>query len=209
MIAHVQECIRRAEAGEGRLPESVRTIPGMTGDKVRTFLNELCSPDGWRHLEVGTFKGATLIAASHGNPGHFVGIDNFSQFEGEEARAALHDNLEAHPHPDRLFVEADCFSPEAAKTAVLRGPFDSFFYDGQHGGDSTQRALEHHLGAMASPFVFVIDDSKTEDVARSWESAKSHSPIRVLWETELRPVKDMHREWWWGLFVAVCEVVKC
>ena len=56
---------------------------------------------GESYVEVGSFKGLSLIAAMLGNAGDFVGIDNFSLGDGN--RAQLETNLRRYglrwPHP--------------------------------------------------------------------------------------------------------------
>ena len=65
------------------LSEAVYNQPGCSGHYFRDLISELCVQVGVaRYLEVGVFYGATLAAAMCRSPGRFVGVENFSQFQG-------------------------------------------------------------------------------------------------------------------------------
>jgi hypothetical protein len=67
---------------------------------------------GESYVEVGSFKGLSLIAAMLGNAGDFVGIDNFSLGDGN--RAQLETNLRRYGLVGHTILEGDAF-------ALLRG----------------------------------------------------------------------------------------
>jgi len=206
VIARVENAIRRAEAGETKLSADAMEIWGQTSNKVRIFLNELCSPLGHRHLEIGTWRGATLIAASQGNVGAFVGIDNFSQFGGPAAKDALTESLDRHPHRGVTFVEGDCFGGCARREAFARGPFDSFFYDGLHGRQPPQEALRLYRDALARPFVWVLDDFNQAGERQAWQGIQDSGQWTIRWSRHLPADGNGDKKGWWnGLLVAVME----
>jgi hypothetical protein len=82
----VKQSLDRALANIGSLPDFIRLIDGMSGQKYRTFINNLVGshPDA-RYLEIGSWAGSTATAALYGNSVKAVCIDNWSQFGGPRA----------------------------------------------------------------------------------------------------------------------------
>src|ERR1039457_3148727 len=64
------------------LPTEILNIEGMSTTKVRQLINSICHlPSAETYLEIGSFKGSTLISAAYNNK-HLkwaCGIDNFSE----------------------------------------------------------------------------------------------------------------------------------
>jgi hypothetical protein len=79
----VNQSLARALANIGGPPDFVRAIDGMSGQKYRTFINNLVGsyPDA-RYLEIGSWGGSTATAALYGNSVKALCIDNWSQFGG-------------------------------------------------------------------------------------------------------------------------------
>src|ERR671925_687347 len=63
--------------------------------------------DSESYVEAGSFKGASLIAASHGKQGDFVGIDDFSM--DAASRERLSENLAAFGCTHARILEGDVF----------------------------------------------------------------------------------------------------
>ena len=60
---------------------------------MKCLLNNLCSKDATRYLELGTYRGSTLISALYGNlKSHAVGVDDFSYDFREPKKIAPDDN---------------------------------------------------------------------------------------------------------------------
>src|SRR5262245_42345313 len=77
---HVQRAIEAALAEESKLCPEILELEGFSSPTTRSFLNSLCSTRSVNYLEVGVWKGSTLISASYKNTGQFTGIDNFSEW---------------------------------------------------------------------------------------------------------------------------------
>src|SRR5262245_59170476 len=71
-----------------RLAPILAEVGGLARENNLALLNLAGSllDDGESYVEVGSFKGLSLIAAMLGNRGDFVGIDNFSMGEGSRER---------------------------------------------------------------------------------------------------------------------------
>jgi hypothetical protein len=67
----------------GPLPDEVRQIEGMSGQKYRLLINQLVgSISDARYLEIGSLAGSTAAAALYGNRVRALCIDNWSEFGG-------------------------------------------------------------------------------------------------------------------------------
>ena len=113
LIHHVKKSIYDAKRGISKLNSSVLEIDGMSSDKVRHLLNNLCSRKDTRYLEIGTWKGSTWISALYRNENvvtKATAIDNWTEYEGPYFEFIR--NCEAFL-PDlpqyKLHIE-DCFS---------------------------------------------------------------------------------------------------
>src|SRR5579864_9299188 len=86
LISHVQKSIELAEKGISKLNLAILNIHGMSSPIIRHFLNNICSLTGANYLEIGCWKGSTLVAAGYHNPlQDIIAIDNWSQFDGPKA----------------------------------------------------------------------------------------------------------------------------
>jgi predicted O-methyltransferase YrrM len=101
-------------------------VPGMATENKLALLNLAAAhlEPGEAYLEVGSFKGLSLIGAMLGNAGRrFHAIENFLEFNPDgRARAELEANLARWVLPDRArLLEGDCFDL-LRRGAALGGP---------------------------------------------------------------------------------------
>ena len=67
LIEHVKQSIQNAELGISQLNSKILNLEGMSSDKVRHFLNNICSLEHGNYLEIGVWKGSTFISALYKN----------------------------------------------------------------------------------------------------------------------------------------------
>ncbi len=150
MITDIKQCIEDAENHKSKLTEEyISKLDGLSSPKVWHLLNNLCAGSN-SYLEVGCFKGSTLLAAIYKNPVYAFAIDNFSM--SPETRKDFFNNTQ---HADFEFHEGDCFSFDLRK---IKKPIELYFYDGSHTAEAQYNALTHFAGALADEFIWVVDD---------------------------------------------------
>ena len=232
LIEHVRKSIRKATIGVSKLSGEALAVEGMSSSKVRHLLNNLCNLKGTRYLEIGSYKGSTLVAAVVGNEETLVrasAIDDFSQFGGP--RQAFWDNVDAHIHPKLrfsnrfLFVEEDAFTDaaleELAKPLKLgrgdgnsesrsdsadREQYNVYMYDGGHTVEDHRRAFTHIKSLLAPLFIVVIDDWNQEQAKGGSREAFLELGWTVVYETELPSRGNGDEDLWWnGLAVAIVQ----
>jgi methyltransferase family protein len=129
LVASVERSLLQAQLGVSKLDKAIFFLNGMSSPRVRHFLNNLCEFSGTRYLEVGCWRGSTLISALHKNHTtvtRALAIDNFSEFQQSEADLLLNVNplidlldasnrpffLNGKPPKDDLREKLDAFVPQ-------------------------------------------------------------------------------------------------
>ncbi len=183
-------------------------VPGMATENKLALLNLAAAQlePGEAYLEVGSYKGLSLIGAMLGNPGRrFYAIENFLEFNPDgRARAELEANLARWVEPDRARVlEGDCFDLLRSR-AGPEEPVGVYFYDGAHG------RLPHYLAlGVAEPWLadralVVIDDASWPIVARATDRyVAAHPGYRLLFD--LAAEREEDPRWWNGVRVYAFE----
>jgi predicted O-methyltransferase YrrM len=191
-----------------RFRDVLADVPGMATEHKLALLNLAAAHlgPGEAYLEVGSFKGLSLIGAMLGNPGRrFYAIENFLEFNPDgTARAELEANLARWAGSGRARVlEGDCFD------LLRRGqgpeePVGVYFYDGAHG------RLPHYLAlGVAEPWLsdwalVVIDDASGPIVARATDRyVAAHPGYRLLFDLAADHEEDPR--WWNGVRVYAFE----
>jgi predicted O-methyltransferase YrrM len=183
----------------------VQDVPGMATESKLALLNLAAAhlDRGEAYLEVGSFKGLSLIGAMLGN-GHarFYAIENFLEFnlDGSATRAELLGNLARWVDPRRVgLLEGDCFRLLRGDS-LLDAPVGVYFYDGAHG------RLPHYLALgvaerwLADQALVVIDDASWPMVAQATERyLRRHPGYELLFD--LAAERDEDPRWWNGLRV--------
>jgi protein O-GlcNAc transferase len=155
-----------------------------------------CLEPGESYVEIGSFKGASLIAASRAWDGDVVAIDDFSM--GEGSRERLERNLERFGGHAEI-LEGDAF--ELLRGGALEGRrVGVYYYDAAHDYESQLEALrliEPHLAERA---LLIVDDSDWERVDRAIADYLAMEP-RARELVRLGGKDRGHPEWWEGVSV--------
>ena len=96
IVEHVRRAIANAREGLSKLASpphaAVLELEGMSNAHNRHLLNNLCAAVGARYLEVGTWKGSTLVSAVAGN-------ERTLERMHRSPRLAVAKHSVAHRHP--------------------------------------------------------------------------------------------------------------
>ncbi len=168
----------------------VDDVPGMATESKLALLNLAAAHlgDGEAYLEVGSFKGLSLIGAMLDNPGRrFYTMESFLEFnlDARALREELLGNLRRWVDLDQLeLLEGDCFELLRRRPGVLREPVGAYFYDGAHG------RLPHYLALgvaerwLADRALVVVDDASWPIAWRLAAYGLVYRPAtRIAWRT--------------------------
>ena len=177
-----------------RFAPILTAVDGLARENNLALLNlaaSLLAP-GESYVEVGSFKGLSLIAAMLGNTGEFVGIDDFSMREG--SRALLEANLRRYRLGSHTILKGDAFT--LLRGGALRGRrVGVYYYDAAHDYRSQLEALRLVEPHLVDGALLIVDDTDWPQVARALRDYRRSQPrARLLVEVA---GKDRGQPWWW------------
>ena len=200
-FADPRRLARSTHPADRSLSRILAEIPGMaTENKLRLLNCAVASLDaGEVYVEVGCYKGATLVGAATSNPhARIFACDNFSQFDG--AADALRRTLDARTAPGQVAFHDMDFRAFLAAAPWRPARIGAYFYDGGHSFadqfDGVALAIPH----LADDAVVIIDDTNKR-AARSANNlvARALSSFKLV--LDLRTPRNHSPTWWNGIQV--------
>jgi hypothetical protein len=198
----IESALKKAVKEKSKLTKDILAIEGMSSPKIRHFLNNLVAK-GDRYLEIGTWKGSTLISALYQNkPDFHCAIDDWSIFEG--GKEAFLKNTKKFLKGGVNFLEGDCFTINQKAQGL--NDINIYFYDGGHKEEEQYKAISQYLKALAQDFILIVDDYNWPEVRKGTQDAIFDLNIRInhQWFLPSRGNGDV-LNWWNGLYVASCS----
>jgi predicted O-methyltransferase YrrM len=157
-----------------------------------------CLGSGEAYVEVGTFHGASLIAAMLGNDGkRIVGIDGFMLHEASLEKVRL--NVARFGLRDPEIIVGDAF--ELVPGGVLgETKVGVWYYDADHSFEAQLEGLRIAEPHLAPGALMIVDDTDWEDVERAMNAYLSEQPrarrvLTIDGKTRGAP------QWWEGMQV--------
>lgn len=192
-------------ANSSKITYKIAAIRGFGSAKVLHLLNNICSQiDNCQYLEFGTWFGRSLMAASRGNNGTFVGVDNFSGIDIALSAGCRHIDIRAKLH-ETISVEKNIFFHEInyLDFTPQEQPFEVFFYDADHSEKGTAAALLHVSlsGMLTSPAIILIDDYENPywNVADGVRAGLELGRYEVCEVWILPKIEGYHEGLWMGI----------
>jgi len=173
-------------------------VPGLAKPSNLALLNVAarCRDAGEAYVEVGTYRGTSIVAAMLGNDGTFVALDNWSFSDG--SREQLDENLARYDLAPEI-LEGDAFETLRGNR-LARYTVGVYYYDNGHEYEQqldALRLIEPHLAETA---LLVVDDTDWERVERAVDAYLAGEPRAQ--EIFRADGKDRgHPEWWEGMRV--------
>jgi predicted O-methyltransferase YrrM len=185
---------RSAHPRDRRFAPILADVGGLARENNLALLNLAASllGEGESYVEVGSFKGLSLIAAMLGNRGDFVGIDDFSL--GGGSRALLEANLGRYGLAGHTILEGDAFAL-LRRGALGDRRIGVYYYDAAHDYRSQVRGLRLIEPHLAEEALLIVDDTDWPEVARALRDYLARQP-------RAEPLvsldgKDRGQPWWW------------
>lgn len=199
----VKASLQQADNERSKIGDRERDIYGLSSIRLKCLLNNLCAVDNINYLEIGAYKGATLLSALLGNPktkalaiDHFRYDDREPQkwaAEGqiwENVKSQLHSNLNRYKDPDSgvnvdniLVLEKDFRQVDWAK----QPKFDLCFFDVHPiNAEIYDSFFENTLTALAPEAVVVFSNFSNETHAKELLTAldRHADKITVQWKEQ-------------------------
>lgn len=176
-------------------------IPGMaTENKLRLLNCAVASLDaGEVYVEVGCYKGASLVGAAAGNPhARIFACDNFSQFDG--AADALRRTLDARTAPGQVAFSDMDFREFLAAAPWAPARIGAYFYDGGHSFADQYDGVALAVPHLADDALIVIDDTNKR-AARAANDLVARALPGFELILDLRTPRNHSPTWWNGVQV--------
>ena len=218
MIQHpfvdmILESINASACGVSNFDESKFDISGLSSNRVRHLLNSLCSNEGIKYLEIGSYLGSTFCAAIEGNELEAYAVDNWAtdnlqpaENETEIERASYQDfreNAKRYKGDSKVrIINADCKNlvPEDLNSKV-----NLVFYDGDHSYDGQLESLQTIKDLVEDTFILILDDANFAGVVESAEQFVRQNNFSILFEQKLLNAIESDRMWWNGLHILILQ----
>jgi predicted O-methyltransferase YrrM len=184
-----------------RVAEEVENLARENNLALVNLAASCLGPDE-AYVEVGTYHGASLIAAMLGNEDRrFVAIDRFEFRDGSLAK--VEENLDRFALPRPEILVGDVFDLVASR--VLEGVRAGvWYYDALHAYEAQLEGLRAAEPFLVPGALVVVDDSDWEQVARAVEDYLGEQPrAQRLLTVEGR--EHGLPQWWEGMAVLVWD----
>ena len=185
--------------------EVLDQVQGMTSPSNMHLLNLAvqCLHPGECYLEVGTWRGATLIGALLGNDALGIAIDDDSMNEHDgdarESREVWYDNVFKFD----IGVRAEYVNgsvPNVWKTLGLRSNVGVYLFDGDKSTDEAAYAgLEGVLPFLAEQALIVVDDANDTHIRRMTELLCRRYQDHAAKIFDLPTPGNCWPQWWNGV----------
>lgn len=192
---------RSTHPADRSLAHILAEIPAMaTENKLRLLNCAVASLDADEiYVEVGCYKGASLVGAATGNPrARIFACDNFSQFDG--AADALRRTLDARTAPGQVtFFDMD-FRDFLRTAPWIPARIGAYFYDGGHSFADQYDGIALAIPHLADDAIVIIDDTNKR-AARAANNliARALSGFELI--LDLRTPRNHSPTWWNGVQV--------
>ena len=192
------------------------SIQGLSSNRIRHFLNSLCSHDDAVYLELGTFIGSTFFAATMGNKAKCFGVDDFSEpnvkpivdrgqwTECGNPYDTLVTNWKKYENGNATFVKASV--DELTEEDFEGSKPNILFYDADHDMMQQMNNLNHLLPFMDDKFILVVDDANFDGVVEGAVTWAQENNLQCYLERKiLSSVIESPVHWWNGIHVMVLQ----
>jgi protein O-GlcNAc transferase len=197
---------RSAEPRDPRFAAVLADVDGLTQPNNLALLNLAASllEPGDTYVEIGTFRGTSLIAALLDNEGQdIVAIDDFSLYKG--SREALDANLHRAGVEGRATILQGNVFEIVPAGALGERRVGVWYYDAAHDYDSQVLGLRIAEPHLAPGALLIVDDTDWEKVTRAIDDYLAEQPrARRILRVDGEDFGAPH--WWCGMQVLAWDV---
>ena len=209
-IPFIIDAIDKAEKKESKYTGV--SIEALTSDITRHFLNNICSYDGTKYLEIGVYAGGTFYSALQNNNIKGYAVDDF-----EKAYAPWRDDIEfvGHKDPKKAFLQPPWWPDKRYDFELLEGKVvditvpekcNVIFYDADHDPVQQYKNINHLLQFCEDEFILLVDDANMPGVVESVEDLVKHKKLNVLFERKiLTSIPEDQSSWWNGIYILLIQ----
>ena len=197
-VIKIINAIELAKQEKSKLTPEVLNIEGMSSTKFRHLLNNLVD-DKTRYLDIGTWKGSTVISALYrNNPEFYVTIDDWSCHGNQTTD--FYNNFKSTIGEDPNFINQDSFTIDLKANNI--NDINIYLYDGGHHWEQHYNSIVYFYEALANEFILIVDDYNEKKIQTATQEALKDKNIKVEYFQYLTSPTG---EWWCGTYIAACK----
>ena len=210
----------QAELDKSNLREFDRDLYGASGRKIKHTINNICAiKDNLTYLELGAYRGSTLIAANFRNNITSYVVDDFT-IDPKEAdpykeqgwnnpRQALNDLLDRYRNSDKLTNMINIIESEATKVNLKLIPrkIDIIHYDLEIHHANLESTLRYYLPVFDKYTILLVSNWNSQSVRAAYVRFKNTPGIDVeLLNEKLSSNTGDSMNWFNGFSVSLITI---
>ena len=212
MLDAVKNALDKARKEQSKLSQTTLDIPGLTSNKVKHFINNICEMPDTSYLEVGVYQGAMFASALEKNNIVANAVDNWSdtsnvpmrdidiKAEKDDTKKVFLKNIRPHVSGKSITIvdsdSEDSLSKIPVKSNVV-------LYDGEHTVEAHYNFLTKYNSKIDNTFCLIIDDWNWSQVRQGTERSIEKLGYKILFKEEIYTEGEDPNDFWNGLGIFV------
>lgn len=168
----------------------------MSTPTIYGLLRQLVTETGGPYLEIGSYRGMSLLAAGQDNDITCIGIDNFTG-TGYRAENEVILMQQIEPYDNIRFFKQD-YRDGFGTVKKMRKKFGVIFLDGPHGKEETAEQLEHAAKLIKKGGFIVVDDLNKTEVSFALDQFMQTTAGKKYEIVLDQTTKDRNDPVWWN-----------
>jgi len=218
LIDTVKTALTKSKNNESKISEKTKNLPGLTSEKVKHFINNLCELPDCKYLEAGVFQGSIFAAAVEKNNLVATAIDNFSESSIIPMNSNVNINSEKGNNKeiflknikDLVFnkqvniIDNNVFETDLNKILIKS---NVIFMDIEHTYESHYNFLNKFYEKIDNTFVYVVDDWNWIQVRDATFKSIEDLKLKTLFKEEIFTKGEDKNDYWNGLGIFVLNKI--
>jgi len=213
-ITAINNAYEKSINEESKCSDFTLNIEGLTSNKIKHFLNNLCNTKDVRYLEVGTWHGATFCSAIENNNVQAICIDSWHtntiepmrEVEGWKSKDGnpleiFQKNLQSVKGKNNV----QGFNEPVESLDLTKIPYtcNIVFYDGDHSFESTKNFLDRYYEKFEETLILIVDDWNWPQIKNATQQHIEQKEYKVLYEKLIETTGEDPQDFWNGLGIFV------
>ena len=195
-------CILDKSVENENLKNALLKIDSMSTYAIGHLVNQICKclSENQIYLNIGCWKGFTLISGMINTSCKVIGVDNFSQFDGPKNEFYL--NFEKYQNKQKHSFFDEDYKVFFKNFEKKNQKIGFYYYDGEHSYKNQYENLDIADNFLDKGSIVLIDDINFIDVEKGTKDFlnKTHSEYKVLKEIKTAN-NHCHPSFWNGIMI--------
>ena len=214
----VKTALTKSKNNESKISEKTKNLPGLTSEKVKHFINNLCELPDCKYLEAGVFQGSIFAAAVERNDLVATAIDNFSESsivpmdsnvninseKGNNKEIFLRNIKDLVLNKQVNIIDSNVFEADLNKISLKS---NVIFMDIEHTYESHYNFLNKFYEKIDNTFVYVVDDWNWLQVRDATFKSIEDLKLKTLFKEEIFTKGEDKNDYWNGLGIFVLNKI--